>query len=472
MQNRYSYLIKNTGILAISNFSSKVLVFLLVPLYTRVLTTSEYGIYDLVNTTVQLALPLMTVDICDAVIRYLMEKDIGHTYVVSVGAKFCTASVLLFSIIVGINHFFAVVPVFRDYTGWIIALFAATVFYQYATSVAKGLEEISDIAIAGIISTLVAVGCNIVFLVHFQWGIAGFFLANILGQFLPAVFLYFKASIGRYLSAEKDSAIQRMMVGYSAPLIMNNIGWWINNALDRYVVTFICGTAANGIFSVAYKIPTILATIQQIFMQAWQITAIKEYKNDSKVFYGKMMSFVNLAMGTTCIGLVFTTKFLAKFLYANEFYTAWKYVPFLLVSGVVNSASGVLGPILCADENSKALGQSTLCGAGLNIFLNFALVYAMGPQGATIATLLSSLAIYVFRRKAIGDKIEIENRGIMTVSWVLLFAQACVMVYLDSYLLQIFIAAIFFVLYRKNIAFLLRKAVELLEQAKQKKEKR
>ena len=95
----------------------------------------------------------------------------------------------------------------------------------------------------------------------------------------------------------------------------------------------------------------------------------------------------------------------------------------------------------------------------------------MGPQGATIATLLSSLAIYVFRRKAIGDKIEIENKGVMALSWVLLFAQACVMIYLDSYLLQVFIAAIYFALYRKNIAFLLRKAAELLEQTKQKKAK-
>lgn len=40
---KYKYLFKNVGLLTISNFGSKILSFLLVPLYTSLLTTGEYG---------------------------------------------------------------------------------------------------------------------------------------------------------------------------------------------------------------------------------------------------------------------------------------------------------------------------------------------------------------------------------------------------------------------------------------------
>ena len=59
----FRYLLKNTGLLTISNFSSKLLVFLLVPLYTSVLTTEEYGIFDMVQTTISLLLPILTINI-------------------------------------------------------------------------------------------------------------------------------------------------------------------------------------------------------------------------------------------------------------------------------------------------------------------------------------------------------------------------------------------------------------------------
>ena len=74
MNTKAKYLIKNTGILTISNFSSKILVFLLVPLYTSVLSTAEYGTYDLAISTVTLLYPILTVNIVDAVMRFAMDK--------------------------------------------------------------------------------------------------------------------------------------------------------------------------------------------------------------------------------------------------------------------------------------------------------------------------------------------------------------------------------------------------------------
>jgi len=463
MQSRYSYLIKNTGILAISNFSSKILAFLLVPLYTSVLTTDEYGTYDIISTTIQLLIPILTVNICDAIVRYLMDEGLNNEKIIAIGRKFCVLGIVLFTVFIIFNRVLGIVSVLSKFVVMTIALFISTVFYQYTTSIAKGLEKVKDMGVAGVLSTIVMIFFNIVFLVYLRFGITGFFLASIFSQFLPAIFLYFRLNLRKYNHFLIDKKIQLSMVHYSSPLILNIVGWWMNNALDRYVVSFICGTAVNGIFSVAYKIPNILAVIQQIFMQAWQISAIKEYSKDSKEFYGKMINFINIVMGITCMVLVLTTKILASFLYANDFYRAWKYVPCLLVSGVFNSVSGVLGPILSADKNSKALGLSTFYGAVVNVVFNILLVYVMGAQGATIATLMSSFAIYFFRSRALADKIEFENKNIMFASWLLLIVQAFVMAYLENYILQILIICIYITMYRKDLTNLLIKTAKHLK---------
>ena len=87
----------------------------------------------------------------------------------------------------------------------------------------------------------------------------------------------------------------------------------------------------------------------------------------------------------------------------------------------------------------------------------------MGAQGATIATLMSSFAIYFFRSRALADKIEFENKNIMFASWLLLIVQAFVMVYLENYILQILIICIYITMYRKDLTNLLIKTAKHLK---------
>lgn len=92
MDSKYKYLLKNSSILAISNFSSKLLVFFLVPLYTGVLSTAEYGIYDLIVSTVSLLLPILTLNIIDGVMRFSLDNTESKSDVASVGFQFSLLS--------------------------------------------------------------------------------------------------------------------------------------------------------------------------------------------------------------------------------------------------------------------------------------------------------------------------------------------------------------------------------------------
>ncbi|MCE2197920.1 hypothetical protein GPX82_02235 [Streptococcus thermophilus] len=73
--NKYKKLLSNSLVFTIGNLVSKLLVFLLVPLYTYAMTPQEYGMADLYQTTASILLPLITMNIFDATLRFAMEKS-------------------------------------------------------------------------------------------------------------------------------------------------------------------------------------------------------------------------------------------------------------------------------------------------------------------------------------------------------------------------------------------------------------
>lgn len=465
MQKESRYLLKNIGLMTISNFSSKILVFLLVPLYTSVLTTEEYGSYDLVVSIAALLVPILTLNISDAIVRFCMDKNEDKNVVATIGVKYSLIGIFLFGIGI-VCVYFAKIDVINLYFKEIIFYYVSYVLYQYALQFAKGIEEVKHMAIAGIISTVALIVFNVLFLLVFNFGLNGFYYSNILAQFIPFVYLFIILRIWKYLSIKNSSRnLEKRMLLYSVPLITTTVGWWINSAADRYIVVLFCGVAANGLLSIAYKIPSIITSVQLIFTQSWQISAVKEYNSSTTYdFYTRIFSFLNLIVVFVCSILIILSKPLAKILYSNDFYEAWQYVPFLLVSIVFNSASGFLGPILAAKKDSKNMAISSVIGAIINIGLNFLLIWLLGIQGATIATVVSSFVIFLIRRFVTKNDFKINNKLIVYLSWLLLVLQCVIEIYTKLWYFEILIIFVFIVLYWKQIIEVFKFVIKLFKK--------
>lgn len=468
MNQKYKYLLKNTGILTISNFASKIMVFLLVPLYTSVLSTEEYGVFDLIVSTVNLLYPILTINIADGVMRFMMDKAYEKRHVAKIGVRYVTLSALIVGLLLIPCYCFQIVESVYGMELLIFLYYLSYVLNQFFIQCAKGLEKTTAMAIAGFLSTIMMLGGNILLLLVFNWGVKGFFLANVLAQAVPALYLFFQMKFVSLLKGNQfDSGLHKEMLKYCMPLIFSTVGWWINSASDRYVVAFMCGVGASGILSVSYKIPAIINTVFGMFGQAWQISAIKEYgEKDSKKFYADSFVFINLMMCVCCSGLILLSKPLARILYAKDFYVAWQYAPFLLVSSVFNTSSGLIGPMLSASKDSKAMAKSAIYGAVVNVILNFGLIYFIGVQGASISTAVAAFVIYYIRKKAIGDVLQVEKYYKVLVMWLLLCIQALLQIYtklcyveiailfamfmLNGGILKKFIKTILRILQRKN----------------------
>lgn len=462
---KYKYLLKNVGIMTLASFGTKILSFLMVPLYTNILSTEAYGTYDIYQTTLFLIVPVLSLNIADGIMRFSLDETSDKTEVFMVGVRKYIAACVLCILFVSINQCFSIIKTLTLYPQFFVLYFITSLMSDVLNNYARGIEKVSDVAIGGIIGSIAMLTLNVLFLVVFKWGLVGYFAANCLSFASTDLYLLIKLKVWKVINWKSENkSLKKEMVAYSVPMGLGNIGWWINNVSDRYIVTWICGLAANGVYSVAYKIPSLLSMFQQIFNQAWTISAVKEYEQDSSGFYSTIYKAYNMCMVITCAGLILFDKVIAKILFGSDFYSAWKYAPFLMISVVFGAMVQLLGGIFSAAKESKAFGNTILIGAVANTIMNVVFVYVCGPLGAAIATSLSYMLIWILRLYTITRQMKLDiklTRDLL--SYVMLYLQATLLVFysynLTGYLIQIGLVIAIFILYSKDLLGIVKKLV-------------
>lgn len=241
------------------------------------------------------------------------------------------------------------------------------------------------------------------------------------------------------------------MFNYSGPMIPNSISWWISNSSDKYILTAFSGVTVNGIYAISYKIPSILSIITSVFSNAWILSAVEKFgSKESEDFYNDIYDkYISLSLICTS-ALILLGRFFALFIFANEFYEAWKYQPILIIGVAFHALSGFLGSVFSAAKKTKMLFYSTLIGALTNIVLNFVLIPVLSAYGAAIATTLSYVIVYVVRavnsKKYIKLKMDYKK---VLLSLLCLVGQMC-SIYLFDYIINVFSVVLFIVLLLLN----------------------
>jgi len=357
-----------------SNVITKIVTFLLLPLYTNVLTTSEYGIYDVFQTSIYILFPVLTICIQDSLLRYCTEYKEMSNSIFKYGIKvlFISTSFILGCLV--LNSLLCLNETLSEYWYWFISLYFFYGFSSIIDSFARSNDKIKDISISLVIYSVVTIVCNIIFLLLLGFGLKGYFLSTIIGRIVSTTFLSIRINIYKLIGTTNISDnIKHKLFSYGMPLVLNAIGGWINNASDRYIIIWISGIAANGIYSIAYKVSAILETINASFYSVWVLSSIKEYNSeDTNNIFSTSYSLYSMIMIIFSSIIIVFTKTISSILFSNDFFKAWIYVPFLVMSVVFFSSSSFLAGIYIAAKKTKVLAQSTIIAAIINLILNIA----------------------------------------------------------------------------------------------------
>ena len=398
--NRYQKLAANTALISIGTFGSKLLVFLMVRFYTGYLTPSEYGTADLITQTANLLIPLVSLDITDGVFRFAADRRSGRADVFSVGVWTITlGSAIMLLVIVLLRA----VPSVRA-CGILLATFIiASCYHGLCAHFVRAKGNTALFALQGLINTALFIGLNVLFLAVFHWGIPGYVLSTTVANLITTLLLVMKERLWRYLRLAPEFRLQRQMLRYCIPLIPAAVFWWVMGVSDRYMVKWFLGSGANGIYAVAYKIPTILTILASVFMDAWQLSAITESHGDHKThlrFYGHVWDAFASAVFLGAGGIIALSPLLIRLLADEPYYEAWQYIPMLTLSMAAAACSNFMGSVYVVTKKSSASFWTSLAGAGVNIVLNLWLIPLIGIQGAAAATFASCLAVFLIRLKS------------------------------------------------------------------------
>lgn len=331
---------------------SRIIQFIFIPLYTYWLSTTEYGIIDTLVITVSLVGPFATVTIQDALLRFLLgdRKKAASYYTTSVIIWLIGSLVFVLSYIP-----FSYIEIVKPYWLQFYLYLVLSNLYAIQTSYLRGTEKNKLYSAIGVLFTLLQVSLIILFVARLKQGIAGYLYAQnfafasviILSVFLSGSWKYFK------LSACNKSDV-RSMLNYSIPLVPNAIMWWIINSSDKYMIMYFISASANGIFSISAKIPTVVNVVYQIFLMAWQISAVDEYKNrDSGTFYSRIYRCLVSGLFLFASIIFIFIKPAVFILLEESYWDAWKYIPILFIGAIFSSLAGYYGTFYVAYKKNE-----------------------------------------------------------------------------------------------------------------------
>lgn len=395
--NKYQKLASNTIVLAIGQFGSKLLVYVMLKFYTSMLGTDGFGDVNIIINASALLISVVTLSISEGVLRYGLDRSNNGKHVFSIGINVALVGLVIFA------AFVPLVGLIEFLSGyeWLIFMYVCTGSIKGICSIyVRARGHVKLYAVDGMLTTVTNILFNLLLLGVFDMGVLGYVLSVSLADLCSIVFLSVKSKLyKKYRPLGNDKLLRSAMIRYSIPLMPTTIMWWIINVSDTFMVRAIHGSDANGIYSFAYKFPNLASIVVGIFLQAWHMSAITE-RNSRKIsdFYTKVFGFMQTVMFIAVAGIMLVLRpIIMPFFGSEGFESAYFYVPCLLGAVLFQCSSNFMGSIYEASNKTTHSFISSVIGAVMNIVLNFLLLKPMGIIGAAIATLVSYIVVFAYR---------------------------------------------------------------------------
>ena len=423
-KTNYIKLFKDILIFGVGVALAKMVQFLLMPLYTSYLSTSDYGTAELINNLSELFLPIVTLCIYESVFRFTVESPKNKS-------KFISASLnsLFLIAMIGLLFFLIAYYVF-DYH---------LLFYMYFLFFAYALRTILAFYIRGKGCTVVfsLSGCimalalgigSYIFLVIFKLKVEGYLLAIFLSYIVSSIYIVIAGKVYEdYQPIIKCKNELREMLSYSMPLIVYNIFYWGTTISGRYILLFFYDTSVTGLYVATLKIAAVINFIQQTVYSAFQLNASQQFESDNREeYYSKIINlFFKIYLGLGSFIICFT-PILAKFTLKKEFYEGKVYLPLILFASIINCVSSLIGTMYSAYKVTNRTIKISLIGASVNIGISLILVPYIQIWGVCIASVICYLSQVLYKIYDIQKfcKLKFQLKEILLLFFVLLL-QVC-----------------------------------------------
>lgn len=452
--------IKNSALFLAGAVFSKILNFILLPLYTSHIPPDDFGVYDITTLMVSFISSVTYFEIWSAMLRYLYDyEDFEKPKVIKASSFIFAGSTAVFIVVSTMFCIFYCV----DYIPLIVLWGITTSLATYLSFLARGLNKNVDFAISGILNTAVCLGTNIFLILIVQMNYSALYIGSFCGMLVQTVYLMVRLKIlGKIFKADYDSKLTKELFRYALPLCLNTSAYWLLHSSARLIYNFLCGNSASGIYSVGNKFGTIIVLATTCFTYAWQDLSFSESKSSPNTnLYSIASEKYLLFLCGTLATVLPVLKVVFPVFVNGDYIEAIEYVPLFLIVAVVSGYSAFIGNIFYAIKDTKIISISTIISGVITVFLAFPLIKIWGANGTNTAVLIGFIINVIIRFVILKKKIEFRVPVKPIIYCTIWIAISTILYYClgtwSNILLFMINGSILIVVFRKDIVKILKR---------------
>ena len=431
-------LMKNTIIIFCGKVCTQLISFFLLPLYTGYLATKDYGIVDLITTYVTLLVPIITLELEMSIFRYLVDsrgKDKETKKLMSNNFGVLLIALLIFSIL------YVIVTSFWKFNfRWLILIdIIICTFSGNFLQISRGMGRTLDYSISCLITGALTIVSNILLIAVFKLGAFGMITSMALANGVGALYLFIRLKLYKLINFKlMDKKLIKEMYQYSIPLVPNGISWWIVNVSDRTIISYVLGTAANGLYAVSNKFPTILSSLLGVFNLSWSESAALHINSpDRDEFFSDISNTVTKLFTSLGVGMIACMPFIFPLLINSKYNGAFNQIPILVLGAVFNVVVCLYSAVYIAKKMTKQVATVSIIGAIINITINVLFIKYIGLYAASISTAISNFVMMVYRHIDLKKYVNIKYESGLIVKTFLIFTFSIILYYQKNMILNI-----------------------------------
>lgn len=392
-------LLTGTIVYAIGNLGTKILTFLIVPLYTYYISTSDMGDYDLLMTSVSLLVPLISLKISDATYNWMIKQTASNEICIkatySYLLKSCAIAVTVIGVASRILHIWNV--------GLFLAILVLEPILETTQKILRGLKNQKLFAASGIIYTGILVTLNFVTVCFLKWGVTSLLVNTVISHIITIALIFCLEKRIRCLSVTVDKAelviTQKEMLKYSMPLVPSTLSWWVMSVSDRYVIRFFLGSSFNGIYAIATKFPSVLQIFFVLFNNAWTDMALANLhsKEESSKYVSDIFEKMYVFSFSLICCLIPFTKIVTQIILSSDYKKGSVYIGFLYLGAVFQGFSTFASVGYLQNKKTMRAAISSVVGAIVNLLFDLVLIKTIGLFAAALSTYAGFLVMWLVR---------------------------------------------------------------------------
>lgn len=400
-------MIKRILIYGIGTLFSKILVFLMVPIYTRVFSTSDFGYYDVLISDMQMIVSIAFVEIWSGIIRFMFEDENRYRPIKTMLRMMPVLMALYAGGVIILNFIFEFkYPVVTIIYGVMYLLFSVS------NSICRGLGYNTRYVISGLISTLVSCTFSIVFAVALHLGIQYLLVAQSVGYGLAVG--YVELTTKAYRRAIRSTYIEgstKEMSKYCIPLMMNSFSFLFLGTYNKNIIISQLGENLSGVYAYVGKFSAIVAVLLSVYALAWQeqafVSANAENRDEQYSHYlNEFIKLVGLGIPVyIMVCIIFSPLFGGSNYYDSEIY-----IPLAILSGYISNFSGVISTVIAVKKKTNSILYSTAIGAVINVLIATFTIRSYGINASALSLCISfgitAMLRYYFAKKDFDLKLQ------------------------------------------------------------------